>query len=456
LFLFNLASAVKAPPAPSAPHDPRFFGTYYGSFTTQVCKKYKLYVLGIPVKTGTKCETIDVKDIRIHLDYEDSPIGGFFTGHGKGTYKGQEIQIAITGEIVSEGKAWGVVGIMLPEFSTTSGYAYLSKDGIELTATAMGRTLKLRKDGGSNKMPKVKIESPGNGATIQYGNTYVFSGKAEDEDTSIPPDRWAWESSKDGLLKGYSVYGPMSASLFPNTLSSGVHKITLSATDGGGLTGSQTIQITVSNQPPDKPTIFKPKLKDLIYASVNTVFLGQAFDLEDGMLTGTDLIWSSSVDGTIGYGVSISNALKTAGTHIIRLTAKDQLGATSYTEETINVLPYTGNSAPQVTITKPEHYKWKGMAVQSGHEMTFIGTVTDKEDPLGKLTFKWQAFQIPPAGGAYGQVITLGGNNTAIKTSLPLVGNSVTTYRVTFSATDSGGLTGKDSMILVVLPHGIE
>jgi hypothetical protein len=235
-----------------------------------------------------------------------------------------------------------------------------------------------------------------------------------------------------------------------------VHNITFSATDGGGLTGSQSIQVTVNNQPPDKPMIFKPKSSDTIYASVKSLFLGQAYDLEDGWLGSANMVWNSNVEGTIGYGASIQTALKTPGSHTIRLTAKDRLGATRYAEETVNVLPYTGNSAPQVAITKPEYFKWKGMAVQSGHEITFVGTVSDNEDPLGNLTLKWEAFQFPPGGAAFGQVIAFGDNSTAATTSLPLAGGATTTYRITFSATDSGGLRGKDSMILTVIPHGIQ
>jgi hypothetical protein len=456
LFSSNLLLAVKAPPAPPPPSDPRFFGTYYGSFTAEVCRKYKVYFLGIPIKSGTQCKTVEVKDIRMHLDYNESPIGGFFTGHGKGLYKGDEIIISMTGEIIQKGKAWGMVGVLSPEYRTIMGNAYLSNDGIVLTANAFGRKIILRKDAGPNKTPKVSIDSPSNSATLQYGNTYVFSGKVIDEDTSFPPKRFVWHSNKDGVLSGYSTYGPKTASLYPNHLSSGVHTITFSATDGGGLTGSKSIQISVNNQAPDKPTIFKPKSNDLIYTSVNTVFLGQAYDLEEGLLSGTDLVWSSNVDGTIGYGTWINNTLTTPGTHKIRLTAKDQLGATSYEERMVSVLSYTGNAAPQVTITKPEHFKWKGMAVKSSDEITFVGTVADKEDSISKLTLKWQAFQIPPTGGTFGQVFTFGGNSTTATTSLSLIGSATTTYRIVLSATDSGGLTGTDSMILISMPHGIE
>lgn len=123
---------VTAPPW-KPPRDARFFGTYYGSFSTEVCKKYKVYFLGIPITSGTKCVTVDVTDITVHLDYRESPLGGSFSGSGVGTYENQEIPIAISGEILDHGKARGVVGVMTPELSTFSGDAFLSSDGLELT-----------------------------------------------------------------------------------------------------------------------------------------------------------------------------------------------------------------------------------------------------------------------------------------------------------------------------------
>ena len=49
--------------------------------------------------------------------------------------------------------------------------------------------------------------------------------------------------------------------------------------------------------------------------------------MEDGVLSGSSLVWNSSVDGLLGNGNSISVQLS-PGTHTISLTATDSDGAT--------------------------------------------------------------------------------------------------------------------------------
>ena len=244
------ANGVKAPPAPPPPSDPRFFGTYYGSFLTEVCKKYRVTFLGITIKKGTKCRSIKVKNIWLHLNYQELPVGGVFSGRGEGSFEGNRIPVAMAGNIVKTGMAWGMVNLMLPKYRTERGYAYLSKDGLALTIPVMGRKIVLRKDAGPNTAPQVKITVPSPGQSLDYGTTYPFSATVADaQQKFFPYQRLIWKSDRDGVLtdKGASIY--------TNSLSPGKHLITFEAMDDGGLTATDSVSIAVVNHPPSKPPV---------------------------------------------------------------------------------------------------------------------------------------------------------------------------------------------------------
>lgn len=430
--------------------DPRFFGTYCGniSYTNKIRVKVKF--LGITIYSFTKTVTTDIKDMRLHANYQERSIAGQKVGivNGKGTYriKGKKFFCSFGGFVRSQGVLYGsfVTGIKDVEMQRAS--VSLSPDGLRLTLRFQGKSYTLRKDVCGNAFPTVAIGSPKDGDSRRFGDCWIFNGTVVDEDVTFPPERMVWRSNRDGILSGYSLYGPKKAQLFFNNLSPGAHTITFSATDSGGLTGSKSINISVINQPPWEPTIFKPGVGDLVYASVPTTLLGNAYDLEDGFITGADLIWSSDVDGSIGFGSPHSFTFPTPGTRKIRLTARDTTGSTNFSERTINIQPYTGNSAPQVRIIIPEYYRWRGMAITTGDTISFVGEVSDLESSLDDLTLKWKAVPTNPPG-----VTDVFGHTTTAEKEF--ISGVTTTYEITFSATDPGGLTGKETMTLVVLPY---
>jgi tetratricopeptide (TPR) repeat protein len=92
--------------------------------------------------------------------------------------------------------------------------------------------------GGGNTAPQVTISSPASGSSFAEGDSISFTGTADDiEDGSMTADL-AWSSSIDGSLgSGGSV---------TTTLTAGTHTVTASVTDSGGLTGSQSITVTVT------------------------------------------------------------------------------------------------------------------------------------------------------------------------------------------------------------------
>lgn len=95
----------------------------------------------------------------------------------------------------------------------------------------------------ANTAPTVSIASPSNGATLSAGVSFTLSGSANDTQQGNMSSSLQW------LLNGSVIATGGSASA---TISNpGSHTITARVTDGGGLTGSQSVTVTVASAPAD-------------------------------------------------------------------------------------------------------------------------------------------------------------------------------------------------------------
>jgi|GEM_PF-6816485 len=191
--------------------------------------------------------------------------------------------------------------------------------------------------------PEVTITAPEDGSTHTQGTGIPFEGGAVDaEGSALTGDALVWTSDVDG------VFGAGTTLTFSD-FSVGTHVITLAATDGGGETGVSSISITIEEGviPPPEVNIIRPFEGGLHPNNGNIFFEGEAFDSENGALTGDALVWTSDRDGGIGFGASFVTSLS-VGVHEIRLTATDSKGATGEALVTIRViapkLPDTGQT----------------------------------------------------------------------------------------------------------------
>src|SRR5206468_8930202 len=94
--------------------------------------------------------------------------------------------------------------------------------------------------------------------------------------------------------------------------------ITLAA--GASRTFSQSLVSAEANAPPpfnQPPTahITAPANNSSFAQGASVTFTGNASDPEDGTLTDTSLVWTSSRDGNIGTGTSFSTSTLSVGTH---------------------------------------------------------------------------------------------------------------------------------------------
>ena len=192
-----------------------------------------------------------------------------------------------------------------------------------------------------NRPPAITITAPGAGASIAESTTVLLRSSATDpEDGTLDGSAVDWTSNLDGALgTGDSLPVP--------TLSAGSHSLTATATDSRGVTATATITITVvpftpGNNPP-VVAILSPAPGGGVASGTPVTLQGSADDPEDGTLSGGALTWSSSLDGVLGTGASITVDSLSAGTHTITLHAEDLGGVTNEATLLLTVTPATPN-----------------------------------------------------------------------------------------------------------------
>ena len=171
----------------------------------------------------------------------------------------------------------------------------------------------------SNTQPGLNITAPANGTTITAGSSLTFTASSIDTEDGNISSNIAWSSSiNNSLGSGASVTA---------TLSPGTHTITASITDSGGLSNSRQITVTVNPlQTNTAPTvnITGPANGTSVPAGTALTFSATATDTQDGTLS-SRVVWSSSLDGALGQGASVTATLS-KGRHTITARVTDNGG----------------------------------------------------------------------------------------------------------------------------------
>jgi PKD repeat protein len=154
-----------------------------------------------------------------------------------------------------------------------------------------------------------------------------------------------WESSLDGNI-GSGV------SVVTSGLTVGAHTIRLIATDSQAAADTATVAVLIvapANQPPTA-TITTPSQDTTATQDDAVTFTGTGSDPEDGLLTGPSLQWESSLDGSIGSGVTFAKSDLSLGAHTIRLIATDSQSAADTATVAVTIVA-PANVAPTAGFT---------------------------------------------------------------------------------------------------------
>ena len=184
--------------------------------------------------------------------------------------------------------------------------------------------------------PTVTIDKPSNGATFGSDQTINFVGSATDPGQGDLGPSATW--SVDGAPVGTG------ASLFQYRIpTQGTHTVTLSATNGVGLSSSASITVNIT-APTGKPTVSITQPADGYEAGANTQVSFSAAATASGSATITGYSWTFG-DGSAGTGQNVTHtyvlSCDGAVPYNVTVTATDSNGATA--TDTITI--YVGVSA---------------------------------------------------------------------------------------------------------------
>ena len=286
--------------------------------------------------------------------------------------------------------------------------------------------------------PEVEISAPEVGGVYYADRATTLAGAVSDVEDNPESLSVSWVSDVQGDL---GVSGSPSASGLTTgevALEAGLHEITLPAVDSDGLSGSDSVMVTVleENTAPDC-SITTPSDGDFDDAGIEVVFEGEGDDADVGpeSLRGE---WRSDRDGDLYSDTLSSSGTSTfstdalsVGTHVITFTVTDD-GDESCSDS----ITYTVGSPPEVEITLPGN----GDLVSAGETVSFEGFVLDSEDVGVDLDVEWTSDidgvldNSPPPGDGTGVV-------GFITTEL-----SVGTHTIRLRGTDSDGLYSDDSI----------
>ena len=266
--------------------------------------------------------------------------------------------------------------------------------------------------------PTATITSPSTDIqTLVYNSTTLTGYGTDTQDGYL--SNLNWSSNIDGYLGNSST---LTASL-----SLGSHIITLTATDSDGHTATGTISVGVLASLAPEAKIISPVDGQTIPEGATAYFNGEANDPEDGALTGSSLVWNSSLDGFLSYGTTFNRNDLTVGTHTINFKATDSTNGIDIEQLVIEVKEGKPSLAINLPADKETFFR--------NTLINFSGTASDPQDGNISGIIKWVSSIDGNIGTGtdFSKVLTYG------------------THTITASVVDSNNLTASYEINLSII-----
>jgi hypothetical protein len=203
-----------------------------------------------------------------------------------------------------------------------------------------------------NTKPTVAMNSPLGNTTFGVGEPITFSATANDEgeDGSLDGASIVWTSDRAPFNLGTGT--SVTRSDLDGSQAQTRHRITVTATDSGGASRSHSFTVTIVNNPPEV-TISQPASALTVKVMETVKLVGSAVDKDAiggaASVPADRLRWSSSIDGFLGTGPSLSRSDLSGGVHTITLRATDANGIAGTAAMQVEVI----NALPVVALQKP-------------------------------------------------------------------------------------------------------
>jgi hypothetical protein len=277
--------------------------------------------------------------------------------------------------------------------------------------------------------PELFISSPMGYIEVMQGDDVLFEASASDGLDGDLSGNIRWTSPLDGPLH-------IGSSFSTSALSVGWHLVSASVTDSSGLTTTQTVYAVVNSPNNEAPfvVIEAPRTNTEIYLNDSLSFAAIAFDNQEGEVS-ANVRWSSSLQGALGAGPTITVSNLQVGDHIINALVTDSAGAKGAEQIAVRVLATPSNYPPAVKITS------LGLNAFYTVDSTIplAGTATDRENGDLSSALVWSS-------NIDGEL----GRGGAIRVSNLTPGEHV----ISATATDSGGLTQTATKAITINADG--